>query len=247
MISHLFGERRCYRTLATSVTILLCVVYGGSMLIGCAGSSATSGSYLYTDATHVEFLAWKEGSGQGQITGQWNTVSYHLPVSGKSQPAISPLVSLSGTVKDQTVQLSGNTLSFNGTISDKVLKIRSTAPSGQLGDQTWVPASQQEYNDLVAAFKTSIQLQGRLTDLSNVVTYPPNDSNPSLLDYAVSQAQLYINLLKTKVGNLQAAPTHAHQCQQVDLLAQYYPVAPQTFQLSYEPAQSTLAQDLAAI
>ncbi len=246
MIYHLFQERY-HRTLAISVAILLCMMYGGAVFVGCEGSSATSGSYVYTDITQVEFLTWKESSGTGQITGQWNTVSYQLPVSRKSQPSVSPLITLSGTVNGQALQLSGDTFSFNGIISDNTLKTHRPTSSGQLVDQTWVPASQQEYDDLIAAFNTYMPLQGALTDLSNITKYPLDNSNPSSLNDALMQAQNYVKQLKDRVRNMQVAPTHAAQCQQIDLLSQYYPVAPETFQLPYEPDQSTLAQDLAAI
>src|SRR5439155_101446 len=144
---------------------------GGVIFVGCGGPSP-SNSYIYTDTTQVEFLTWKESDSQGQTTGQWNNVSYQLPLSSKSQPLVSAPVTLSGTVNGQTVQLSGGTLSFDGTISDNTLRIQSPTSSGQLIDQTWVPASQQEYNNLVAAFNIYMPLQGTLTDLSNLTKYP---------------------------------------------------------------------------
>lgn len=49
------------------------------------------------------------------------------------------------------------------------------------------------------------------------------------------------------VENDGAFGEESNQCQQVDLLSPYYPVALETFQLPYEPDQSTLAEDLAAI
>jgi hypothetical protein len=121
-------------------------------------------------------------------------------------------MTLTGTVNDGSVQLSGGMLSVNGTISNNTLQIRSSTTSGQLVDQTWVPASQQEYNDLVAAFNIYMPLQGALTDLGNITKYPLDDSNPSTLNDTLTQAQNYVKLLKDKVGKLQTAPIHADQC-----------------------------------
>jgi hypothetical protein len=208
---------------------------------------SSSGSYVYTDTTQAEFLSWKEGSGNGQIVGQWRQVSYQLPLSGKSQPSAVPVVSLTGTASGQTIQLTGNIVSFNGIIKEQTLKIESTDSSGQSVDQTWIPATEQDYNNLVTAFKAYAAVRGTINDVNNIVQHPPDDSNPSLLNYSLTQAQQYISMLKTKVENLEAASTHANQCYQADLLSQYWPAAPGTFQLPYEPEKSTLAQDLSTV
>ena len=211
MAYHLL-QQRSYRTLVMYIAGLLCMMYEGSMLVGCGGSATAAHSYVYTDTTQVEFLTWQGSSSQGQVTGQWSNVSYLLPLASKSQPLVSPPMTLTGTVNDGSVQLSGGMLSVNGTISNNTLQIRSSTTSGQLVDQTWVPASQQEYNDLVAAFNIYMPLQGALTDLGNITKYPLDDSNPSTLNDTLTQAQNYVKLLKDKVGKLQTAPIHADQC-----------------------------------
>ncbi len=92
-----------------------------------------------------------------------------------------------------------------------------------------------------------MHLQGTMTDLDHEVKFPTDDSNPASLDTSVKQAQQYVTLLKGKVTSIQTASSHAAQCQQLDLLSQYYPAAPETFQLPYQPENSTLAKDLNTI
>ena len=244
---HALPAKASHSILMRKVLLAVLLLIGSSVLAACGGTTTPSGSYVYTDSSQVELLTWKSENTPGSVSGQWRQVSYQLPLSGTSRPSISPVAPLTGTLNGQSLQLSGNALSFTGTLSNRILRMTAIGADGQSTVQDWFEARTQDYDSLVVDFTIHTQLQGKLIALHQAVQFPSDDSNPASLDYAITSAQNYLSMLVTKVDALQRTQSHAQQCDLLGNLSQYYPAGPETFQLPYDPTHSSLSSQLAEV
>src|SRR5215831_11856426 len=128
-----------------------------------AHSSATTYSFLYTDATSVQFLTWTRNSG-GSLIGSASDLQNLSPGNPNF---ISSTLAWTGTqVGDQiTITIPGDEI-LATLRSSTLLRQQIDSQTGAALTQLWVAGTRQDYETLLTAFRAYTYLSQDLQGLT---------------------------------------------------------------------------------
>ncbi|MGO8951020.1 MAG: hypothetical protein ACLQUY_25875 [Ktedonobacterales bacterium] len=157
----------------------------------------TTYSFVYADATSVQFLFWTETS-NGALTGIADEVQ---DLSPGSPTFISSNLGWTGTRQGQnlTITIPGSTIlaTVGGTT---LVRQQMDQRTGKLVNQLWVPGTIQSYNSLVEAFRAYTylgqDLQGIQAELQSAQQFPSPTISTRVRSY-LTDAQTQLAMLQS--------------------------------------------------
>jgi len=156
-------------------------------------------SFVYTDATSVQFLSWTETSA-GALTG----MADELQDLGPGSPNfITSDLGWTGTLQGQHITISIPGASVSLTLFGTTLLRQEIDPqTGQITNERWVDGTVEDYDTLAQDFRTYVALEQDLTGIEFELQAGENFAGPAL----ASQVARYLGDAQLQLATLQTQP-----------------------------------------